>query len=169
MRVNKFKLFILIMILFITCNSVASLASEGSDNMDCCLASMANKEIALFLFPLLFISAGVIISDYLKKNKIYGEKISNAKVIKIKELQDRKEYYRGKKVKIAGRIMVICRKGGYWFNVNDGTGVIYVDLEKGKNFVIPAKSRFLPVIAEGILREEKGMPVIVAAGVNIKG
>ncbi|MEQ8186857.1 MAG: DUF4920 domain-containing protein [Candidatus Eremiobacterota bacterium] len=103
----------------------------------------------------------------------YGQAISSNPAVTIKELQSNKNKYLGKTVKIEGTITEVCQHMGCWFNVNDGTGTIYVDLgmrgyfipddgtgpiyvdlSMGKYMTIPRDSAKSHVIVEGIVKEE---------------
>jgi RecJ-like exonuclease len=109
----------------------------------------------------------VIIAGCAEKTKVYGQSISNSPVITIKELQDKKKDYSGKAVKIEGKITDVCQDMGCWFNVNDGTGIMYVDLEMGRNFVIPKNSANQTVVVEGKLKYDNGSLSIIGSGVKI--
>ena len=109
----------------------------------------------------------VVIAGCAEKTKVYGQSISNSSVITIKELQDKKKDYSGKMVKIDGKITDVCQDMGCWFNVNDKTGIMYVDLEMGRNFVIPKKSADQPVTVEGKLKYDNGALSIIGSGIKI--
>ena len=109
----------------------------------------------------------VVIAGCAEKTKVYGQGISNNPVVTIKELQDKKKDYSGKMVKIEGKITDVCQDMGCWFNVNDKTGIMYVDLEMGRNFVIPKNSANQPVTVEGKLKYDNGSLSIIGSGVKI--
>lgn len=116
---------------------------------------------------LLMVFVSVIIAGCGEKSKVYGQSISDNSVITIKELQDKKADYSGKLVKIKGKITDVCQDMGCWFNVNDGTGIMYVDLEMGRNFTIPKNTANQPVTVEGKLKYDKGSLSIMGSGVKI--
>lgn len=109
---------------------------------------------------------GVIIAGY-SKSRAYGSEISGGKVLTIKEIEDKKADYEGKEVKIEGKITEVCQTMGCWFNVNDGTGIMYVDLEMGRNFTIPKNSANEHVVVEGKLKNDNGSLKIIGSGVKI--
>ena len=116
---------------------------------------------------LLIVFISVIIAGCVEKSKVYGQAISDNSAITIKELQDKKKDYSGKVVKIKGKIADVCQDMGCWFNVNDGTGIMYVDLEMGRNFTIPKNTVNQPVTVEGKLKYDKGSLSIIGSGVKI--
>jgi len=101
-------------------------------------------------------------------NNCYGQTISSNSAVTIKELQSHKNKYLGKTVKIEGTITEVCQQMGCWFNVNDGTGTIYVDLGMKGTFTIPKNSVKSNVIVEGIFKESEGQLLIKCQGIIIK-
>jgi hypothetical protein len=59
------------------------------------------------------------------------------KILKIGDILGSPEGYWGQSVMVAGKIVSECGSG-CWFTLNDGTGIIYVDLAPS-NLVIPQK------------------------------
>ncbi len=59
------------------------------------------------------------------------------KIIGIEDILAKPDVYIGQAVVVKGKIISECGSG-CWFTLNDGTGIIYVDL-KPNNFVIPQK------------------------------
>ncbi|HPZ09511.1 MAG TPA: DUF4920 domain-containing protein [Candidatus Eremiobacteraeota bacterium] len=116
---------------------------------------------------LIVIILSVLLAGCGKKNKVYGQAISNNPVITIKELQDKKKDYSDQLVKIQGKITDVCQDMGCWFNVNDGTGIMYIDLEMGRNFTIPKNTANQPVLVEGKLEYDNGSLSIIGSGVKI--
>jgi hypothetical protein len=100
-------------------------------------------------------------------SNLYGKAISDNPAVTVKELQTNGKKYVGKTVKIEGTISEVCQAMGCWFNVNDGTGTMYVDLEMGKNFTIPKDSAKSHVIVEGIFNNIDGKFSVTGQGVKI--
>lgn len=97
------------------------------------------------------------------KKAEYGQKITTAQQVKIKDILS-KEYV-GKDVKLDGRITLECGSG-CWFNLEDETGKIYVDLLPS-NFAIPqwvGKA----VMVNGRVIEEEGEIKLIGKGVTLK-
>jgi uncharacterized protein YdeI (BOF family) len=62
---------------------------------------------------------------------------ANAVPVTVKQLMERSEEYAGHSVILTGKIVVECSQG-CWFLLNDGTGLIYVDLQPA-GLTIPQK------------------------------
>jgi len=126
------------------------------------------KNFSLITISIVCLIIAVAITGCAGSN-IYGKAISDRPVLKIKEIEDNKADYEGKNVKIEGKITEVCQTMGCWFKVNDGTGIMYVDLEMGRNFVIPKNSVGEHVTAEGKFRNDNGFLKIVGNGVKTGG
>jgi len=93
----------------------------------------------------------------------YGQKISTAQQVQVKDILS-KEYV-GKDVKLEGRITLECGSG-CWFNLEDETGKIYIDLLPS-NFAIPqwvGKT----VVVNGKVIEDEGEMKLIGKGVSLK-
>ena len=122
--------------------------------------------VSFAALSVLVLVLGVVIAGY-GKNQVYGKDMSGNKVLTIKEIESNKADYEGKEVKIEGKITEVCQSMGCWFKVNDGTGIMYVDLEMGRNFTIPKNSANESVVVEGKFKNDNGSLKIVGSGVKI--
>ena len=110
---------------------------------------------------------GVIIAGCVTKSQAYGKEVSENKVLTIKEIETNNADYDGESVKIKGKITEVCQDMGCWFKVKDGTGIMYVDLEMGRNFTIPKNSGKQPVVVEGKFVNDNGFLKIKGSGLKI--
>ncbi len=98
------------------------------------------------------------------KKAEYGQKTTTAvQQVKVKDILSKA--YIGKDVKLEGRITLECGSG-CWFNLEDETGKIYVDLLPS-NFAIPqwvGKS----VVVNGNVIEDQGEMKLIGKGVSLK-
>lgn len=97
----------------------------------------------------------------------YGQKTTATTTtttqVKVKDILSKA--YTGKDVSFEGKITLECGSG-CWFNLEDGTGKVYVDLLPS-NFAIPqwvGKS----VVVNGKVIEEDGEVKVIAKGVTLK-
>ena len=74
--------------------------------------------------------------------------------------------YENRTVMVAGKITLECGSG-CWFNLDDGSGIIYVDMA-AHNFVIPQKGGAHAVVT-GRVKAGKGVPTLSADQVEIDG
>lgn len=97
--------------------------------------------------------------------------------VAIKDILNQSSDYLGKRVTIEGNITKECGMRGCWFTVEDGSGVLLVDLESN-NFTIPlgqvgnnAKvyGNVTLVKGEKKLTFEPGSPYIIGKKVEITG
>lgn len=80
----------------------------------------------------------------------------------IKEILENSQQYNGTSVSVKGKITNECGSG-CWFMLEDGTGLIYVDLAPN-NFAIP-QLQGSTVIVKGVIHVVKGDPTLTAASV----
>ena len=115
--------------------------------------------ITSFVFITLFILSGQCSSK-----TSYGQMpTADTKQVQVKDILS-KEYV-GKEVKLIGRITLECGSG-CWFNLEDETGKIFIDLSPS-NFAIPqwvGKT----VIVNGKVVEDGGDVKMIAKGVTLK-
>lgn len=78
--------------------------------------------------------------------------------VKISDVIGKAEDYLGKDIIIEGKIVNEC-SAGCWFNLQDGTGVIYVDLAPN-NMVIPQKVGSRAKV-HGVVAERAGVAYII--------
>jgi len=101
------------------------------------------------------------------KKTEYGQKVAvstNSPQLKVKDVLASDQYV-GKDVVMEGKITLECGSG-CWFNLDDGTGKIYVDLLPS-NIAIPqwvGKS----VVVNGKVVKEDGDKKMVGTGVTLK-
>jgi hypothetical protein len=120
----------------------------------------------LLIFGTILIAITLVVSACAKKTG-YGQKVSvptNATQIKVKDILAGDQYI-GKQVVLEGKITLECGSG-CWFNLEDGTGKVYVDLLPS-NIAIPqwvGKS----VVVNGKIIKENGDIKMVGTGVTLK-
>ena len=121
----------------------------------------------LIIISLVLLTTTIFISACAKKVG-YGQKTTattttTATQVKVKDILSKA--YTGKDVSFEGKITLECGSG-CWFNLEDGTGKVYVDLLPS-NFAIPqwvGKS----VVVNGKVIEEDGELKVIAKGVTLK-
>jgi hypothetical protein len=120
----------------------------------------------LIIFSLVLLATTIFISACAKKTG-YGQKTTATTTattqVKVKDILSKA--YTGKDVSFEGKITLECGSG-CWFNLEDGTGKVYVDLLPS-NFAIPqwvGKS----VVVNGKVIEEDGEVKVIAKGVTLK-
>jgi uncharacterized protein YdeI (BOF family) len=87
-------------------------------------------------------------------------------VTRIGSLIENPAAYDNTTVVVSGRITLECGSG-CWFNLDDGSGTIYVDLGAG-NFAIPQEVGSRAVV-EGTVRAGDAGPVLMGERVEIDG
>ena len=108
---------------------------------------------------------GIIITGCSSKNITYGNKISENSNIKIKEIQENKDNYSDKRVVLEGKITQIC-PAGCWFNLNDGTGIMYVNLS-GKEYVMEQSRLNSSATVEGKVKYNDSGLSLIPSGIKI--
>jgi hypothetical protein len=128
------------------------------------MRKISGKQILVFSFALLvftfFVSACAKKAGYGQKTTTTTTTITQ---VKVKDILSKA--YTGKDVSFEGKITLECGSG-CWFNLEDGTGKVYVDLLPS-NFAIPqwvGKS----VVVNGKVIEEDGEVKVIAKGVTLK-
>jgi len=129
------------------------------------MKKISKKYTLVFSFTLLTLI--FVISACAKKTG-YGQKTTTTTTttttqVKVKDILSKA--YTGKDVSFEGKITLECGSG-CWFNLEDGTGKVYVDLLPS-NFAIPqwvGKS----VVVNGKVIEEDGEVKVIAKGVTLK-
>ena len=123
--------------------------------------------IRFLVFGFMFLALFLTIISCPKKTG-YGQTTTTtttttATQVKVKDILSKA--YTGKDVTFTGKITLECGSG-CWFNIEDGTGKVYVDLLPS-NFAIPqwvGKS----VVVNGKVIEEEGEVKVIAKAVNLK-
>ena len=100
-----------------------------------------------------------------KKTEQYGRKISNPNLTEVKAILTEPGDFAGKIVAIEGKIVRECPTG-CWFDVEDGTAIIHVNINPS-GFAIPQKTG-KKVTVEGTLSIRNKQPILVGRGVEIK-
>jgi hypothetical protein len=120
----------------------------------------------LIIFSLVLLTTIIFISTCAKKTG-YGQQTTTTTTtttqVKVKDILSKA--YTGKDVSFVGKITLECGSG-CWFNLEDGTGKVYVDLLPS-NFAIPqwvGKS----VVVNGKAIEENGDVKVIAKTVTLK-
>jgi len=122
----------------------------------------------LLILSIVLLTITIFISTCAKKTG-YGQKTTTTTTttattqVKVKDILSKA--YTGKDVSFEGKITLECGSG-CWFNLEDGTGKVYVDLLPS-NFAIPqwvGKS----VVVNGKVIEEEGEVKVIAKSVTLK-
>lgn len=126
---------------------------------------MKKSILTMTIIFILFLSLSLIMAGC-GKSTVLGKEISNNTIVKINDINSDKEGYSGKTVKIEGKIMEICPTG-CWFNVNDGTGVIHINLA-GKDYVMEGGNLNSEVMVEGKVKYNDTGISMIGSGIEIK-
>lgn len=94
----------------------------------------------------------------------YGKALSGLAPTKVSDILARPVEYDGKTVALRGKIVQECPTG-CWFNLQDETGVIYVDI-KPSNFAIPQHTG-KDVTVEGRVAVRGQRVMVIGTGVKI--
>ena len=124
------------------------------------MAVRISLKVKIFLAAAVIFTAGCLGMD-----KEFGQAIEQTSVTKISGIMGSPSSYQGKTVRLEAKIISECPTG-CWFNLNDSTGMIYVDLNPS-GFAIPQKVGS-SVIVEGTVKIRDGIPYIVGKGVVIR-
>jgi len=95
----------------------------------------------------------------------YGQEISNRTATKVEAILKEPGNFDGKTVTIQGKIIRECPTG-YWFEVKEDSGIIYVDINPS-GFAIPQKVGE-KVIVEGKVQLRGNQPTLAGTGVEIR-
>ena len=95
----------------------------------------------------------------------YGEHISSRNFTPIGNIVSHPEQYTGKTVTVKGKIALECNTG-CWFNIKDGSAVIYTDIAP-YGLAIPQKVG-RTVIVEGTVSVEEGKLTLTGKAVEIQ-
>jgi hypothetical protein len=118
------------------------------------------------IFSIMLLAVSVTLISCAKKTE-YGQKTTisaDSPKLQVKDILSSEQYV-DKEVVLEGRITLECGSG-CWFNLEDGTGKVYVDLLPS-NFAIPqwvGKT----VIAQGKVIKEKGDIKLIGKSVKQK-
>jgi hypothetical protein len=138
------------------------------------MKKISKKHLLILSTTLIVIATTLFISSCAKKTS-YGQKIvapttnttntnTNTAQPKVKDILASDQYV-GKEVVLQGKITLECGSG-CWFNLDDGTGKLYVDLLPS-NIAIPqwvGKT----VVAKGKVIKEEGDIKMIGTGVTLK-
>ena len=100
-----------------------------------------------------------------KKAEQYGREISNPNLADVKAILTEPGDFEGKTVTIEGKIVRECPTG-CWFDVEQGTAIIHVDINPS-GFAIPQKTGKM-VTVEGTISVRNKQPVLIGKGVEIR-
>jgi hypothetical protein len=98
------------------------------------------------------------------RSKLYGEAITDRTITKTGDILSNVTMHEDKTVTTKGTIVRQCPTG-CWFDLQDETGTIYVDLGPS-GFAIPQKTG-KAVIVQGTVSIRGGKPMIIGTGVEI--
>jgi len=98
-----------------------------------------------------------------EKNK--ENKGTQAEAVSVKQVLAKPEKYKGKKVKLQGKIVRECPTG-CWFDLQDTSGIIYIELSTA-GIAIPQKVGSTAVV-EGKVGKRNDNIIINGEGVKIK-
>jgi uncharacterized protein YdeI (BOF family) len=96
---------------------------------------------------------------------LYGEPLSGLEIAKVRDILARPGEYDGKAVALQGKIAQEC-PSGCWFNLQDDTGVIYVDINPS-GFAIPQYAG-KKVTVEGTVAVQGRRVMVVGKGVRVE-
>ena len=121
----------------------------------------------IFRGSILLVLAAVIIISIAGCGRVaeYGEGKFGEQTISISSILASPDDFDGKTVKIEGRITRECPTG-CWFDLEDETGEIYVDLNPS-GFAIPQKVGN-KATTQGRVKIKNGIATIIGEGVKIK-
>jgi len=124
------------------------------------------RSSSLMVFAAFILSSLILGGCGSKKGETqFGEIPSNLQVTNIDDIVSRPQEYQDQDVAIEGKIVQECPTG-CWFNLQDATGVIYVDINPS-GFAIPQYTgKEVRVEGKVVLRGPKAM--IVGQGVRLK-
>jgi hypothetical protein len=121
------------------------------------------KKRGVFIIILMLACMGA--SSGCGRVETYGERISNRNTTPIKDIVLHPEQYTGKTVTVKGKIDIECGTG-CWFNLKDGSAVIYTNIEP-YGFAIPQK-RGRSAVVEGTVSAEEGKLTLTGKAVEIR-
>jgi uncharacterized protein YdeI (BOF family) len=107
-----------------------SIGPMGAARRSGAVAAVAS--LVALLAAVLLLSVGCGRSE---SGNVYGEAVSGLGLTKVSDILARPGEYDGKTVALQGKIAQEC-PSGCWFNLQDETGVIYVDINPS-GFAIP--------------------------------
>jgi hypothetical protein len=80
--------------------------------------------------------------------KVYGEGVSGNEVTAISKILEDPEAFKGKVVRVRGKVKDVCKNMGCWMDIEDSTGKIQIKVEDGV-IVFPTSAVGKESIAEG--------------------
>ena len=119
--------------------------------------------IAVALIAVVF-SAFLFLFGCGSKPGLYGQAITETNTTRIGDILAHPEQFKGKTVKIQGKIREECPAGG-WFMLKDETGTVYVNLHPS-DFAIPQASGH-QAVAEGTVNKEGTQVSVIGKGAQI--
>lgn len=124
------------------------------------------RSIGFTVFSVLIFSSLIATGCSSKKEDAqFGEISSNLQVTSIGDILSRPQEYRDKDVAIEGKIVQECPTG-CWFNLQDASGIIYVDI-KPSGFAIPQYTG-KEVRVEGKVALRGPQVMVVGKGVGLR-
>jgi len=108
---------------------------------------------------------GVFVIGGCGRAEEHGQTVSNAAVTTIQDILSTPQRYADRLVKVHGKIVTECPTG-CWFEVEDGSGILYVDT-KASGFAIPQRVG-KDVTVEGVISTKRAKPMMDAQGAKIE-
>ena len=100
--------------------------------------------------------------------RVYGQDPAPLEPTPIFEIQAVPERFHGKTIVLEGEAFDVCQHVGCFFSIDDGTGVIYVDLQEGRQFTVPKGLGGSRVIVQGaVVAERDAPPYVIGDGVRV--
>jgi len=127
------------------------------------LTQMKNRIWMVLL--IVFLVSVLLLPGCGRKDEKYGQSISSKEVTEIEQILTEPVKYAGKTVTLEGDIIRQCPTG-CWFDMQQGKGRIYVDLNPS-GFAIPQKPG-KTVLVEGQVQYKDQRASLIATGVEIK-
>lgn len=121
------------------------------------------------ILPVIVLISGISIffAAYgcIKKQEIYGIRLTQTKVTSAAEIFKQLDQFAGKDVRLEGKIVQECPAGG-WFMLKDDTGVILVNLHPSEIAIPQAIGR--SAAAQGKVKKEYNRISVIGEGVELK-
>lgn len=109
--------------------------------------------------------APMIIVSGCANRELYGKAVTEKNVISISDILVNADTYKGKMVKVEGEIVTECPTG-CWFEMGDGSAVLYVDI--GPNGIAIPQRVGKNVTVQGVVVVDGYKIKLIGEGVEIK-
>ncbi len=101
-------------------------------------------------------SAAVVACTPAAQAEVYGEPLSEARIVRIAELLETPDAFVDQRVKVEGLVEDICPMKGCWIDILEAQSSTTVRFKVEDDVIVfPAEARGQKVVAEGILRRHE--------------